>query len=112
MLIALPRPVAVAPRLARIFLEQFHKLLRLCHRQRPQHDGVHQAEDRRVGAETERERRNHDYRDYWTAPHTANRIADVLRDLLKEPPSPHIARGLPHEGPIAEFASRGELGLP
>ncbi len=62
--------------------------LRMVHRQRPQQDGIHEAENGRIGADSERERKNRQRAEAFVGCHVAHCIAQVLRELFGQLPSP------------------------
>ena len=59
--------------------------------ERTKQDGVHEAEDQRVGADAEREREDDDERGARLPRHDAGRIACVLQDLAQEGHGSHGA---------------------
>ena len=57
-----------------------HHTARLADRQRPQQQTVDEAEERRVGADAERERERHDSGEGGALPEHSDRVAHVLRE--------------------------------
>src|SRR5271163_2669581 len=89
MMVASNGPPPVAPRLTRIFLQEFHKLAGIPHRQRAQHQGVDQAKDGSISPNAESQRKYRDPREYGGAAHHAQGVASVLPQLIERTPSPH-----------------------
>ena len=58
VLIFVPFADAIVSRLAGVFIQKLHQLLGVRDRQLAQHDGIEQAEDRSVGADPERQRKD------------------------------------------------------
>src|SRR2546429_2856995 len=55
------------------------KLLRILHRQRAQHHRIEHGENRRVGADAERERDDYYSREAWPLQQTSNSVANVFQ---------------------------------
>ncbi len=68
---------------------QLHQSIGFRVGKRPKQDGVHEAEDQRVGADAERKRKDDDEGGARLPRHDAGRIAYVLQDLTQEGHRPH-----------------------
>ena len=77
----LPERIAETERLA--VDPHLKQLLRMGHRQRLQHDGVDQTEDRRIGANAERERKNRDGGKPGTGAQRSNGVTNVLESRVE-----------------------------
>src|SRR6185369_16526419 len=110
------RPGAVAAiaagpeRLAGVPLEQ-HEAVRLLDRQPSEQHRVDDAEQRRVGADAERERDDGDGGEARRLAHHAQAVAHVLRELLDEADAARVARLLLELLDAAEAAQRGRARL-
>jgi len=71
-----------------------HELLRGGHRQRADDEGVEQAEDGGVGADSERQGQNGGGRESGVLAQHAQRVSEVLEESLQGRPSPLRARVL------------------
>ncbi len=65
-------------------VRQQHEPLGILHRQRSPHDGVDQAEDRRVGADPKCQREGDGCREDRALPQQPQRVSDVLDQALEE----------------------------
>ena len=88
-----------------------HQRRRVRHRQRAQQDRVHEAVDRRVRADSERERHGGQQREHAVLEHRPQAVPDVLRQLLEQDPRPQRARVFPQERHVAKVAARGPSRL-
>src|SRR5438046_2115009 len=86
--------------------------------QRPQQNGIHQAEDRGICANPERQRRDGDGSEAWTLAQHPQCVAEILHKILNEVYSAHVAALLlpllktvhRAEGYIASLLWRRSLG--
>jgi hypothetical protein len=97
---------ALAAHAARL---QRHQLLRVPHRQGSHQVGVDDAEDRRVRADAERERRDDGQREAGVFREHPHAVARVLPGALEPRPDPHAARVLARQRLVAERAPAGVL---
>ena len=80
-------------------------------RQRAQQDRIHEAVDRRIGADAQRQTQNHQCCEQPVGSHGPEGVAHVLAELLDDRPSPHGAGVLVHEREIAQLATRRRTGV-
>ena len=76
-------------------------------RQRAQQERIHEAIDRRVGSDAERQRQNRQHAERLVGCHRAKAVAAVLRQLFQPGPSPRGARLLLYQGDVSDVAARG-----
>jgi len=74
-------------------------------------DTVHDAEDRAVGPDAERHRRDDDQREAGVLRERPRAVADVVRERLDQAPRPGVAHFLLHTGRIAERVNRRAAGV-
>ena len=75
-------------------------------RQRAEQDRVHEAVDRRVGADPQRERERGQRREQAVLDHRPQAVAYVLRQLFEQDPGPQRARVLLQQRDITQVAAR------
>src|SRR5258708_4868011 len=98
-------------RALRIQSSQLHEFLRLLHGKHPEHHRVDQAEDRGVGADSERQRKNRHTGDDRSAAQDAQSKADVLQQRFDEGHPACIAMLFFKLFHSAEFQARPALGF-
>src|SRR5438874_13277676 len=80
----------------------------MAHRQRFEYYGVDQAEDRRVGSDSEGERKNRCQGEAWTSAQPAEGIAKILKNRVEHNDLPRLARQAVQEctldRPVSEYA--------
>jgi len=81
-----------------------HQLLRVLHWKRAQHQRIDQAENRCVGANSERQGKQADQRNSWAAQHGAHAVSRILHKLLEADPAPFHLTFLPPQRGIAKLA--------
>jgi hypothetical protein len=86
--------VEVAAGAVRIGEADFDETRRIRDGQRLEPERVHDFEERRVGADAERERDDRDRGESGIVPEHAQRVANVLGAALDPAPAPRVARGL------------------
>jgi hypothetical protein len=74
-------------------------------RKTPQEDGVDEAEDRRVRADSQRQCQHRDNGESWIASERADGVSHVSNTIEKPRPHPHISRLITGEGGIAKRLS-------
>ena len=84
-----------------------HQLMGLGERQRTQQDGIHDAEDSGIRADSQRQREYRDDAECRAATQQARSVAQILRELFGRVPTGHFVYDLLHRGDIAEGAPRG-----
>ena len=72
---------------------ELHQPLRLAHWHRPQHHQVHQAEDRGVGANAQRQRQHGRAGEHRTAPEYAESVAAIAHEVF-DPAAPAFVAAL------------------
>jgi hypothetical protein len=97
---------SVQARFARIPTRQLDQLLRRLDRKRPQHDGIQQAEHRRVGTDAERQDGNGNRREHRGAAQRSAAVADVLPDALGHRFPPGVAHAILDRCDTAHFDAR------
>ena len=108
--LVLPPGERVEVRLVLKPMRRFHELLGMLHRQLAQHQRVDQAEDGRIGPDAQGQRQKGNGRKSRTPPHAAERIAYVLPQSFQGTPSPHLARDLLDQRPVAKLPAGGCFG--
>ena len=88
-----------------------HERLRLGYRQRTQKDRIHEAEDCRVGPDSQGQRQDRHRAEGFVGGHRAQAVAEVLRQLLEQNPRPQGARVFPQQRDVAQVAASGPSGL-
>ena len=88
-----------------------HQLFRMSDRERAQHHGVDQAEDRRVGADAEGEREDGDQREAGAPAQHARRVAQIGDQRLEPDEDVGVAHPLLLQRSVAEAAPRLAQGL-
>ena len=68
------------PVAARRLFEHAHDAIGVVIRQRTEHQAVHEAEDRRVGADAERQRQDRHRREAWACSERSQGVTQVLKD--------------------------------
>jgi hypothetical protein len=63
---------------------QLHQLLRVSHRQPPQHQRIDQAEDGGIGADAQRQRQHDDKREAWVFGEHPEGISNVSSNLVEQ----------------------------
>src|SRR5262249_48838494 len=89
MLVAIPREIAVATRLAGVFLQEFDKLFRLLNRQTAQHQSIDQSKDRSVGANPKAQREQGNGCEAEAAAHHSQGVTNVLPEDFEGVPEAH-----------------------
>ncbi len=89
----------------------FGELLRVLDRQRPEPHRIQELEDRRVGADAERQRQNRDERERGIQTQQAQAMAHVLHDCFERGDGVHAIDLLADARRVAELAPRGEPRL-
>jgi hypothetical protein len=87
------------------------ELLRVANGQRLEHDGIDQAKDGGVGADTESEGRHGDGGEAGSLAQHAEAVADVGEEIFEPTPAPHLTRRFLDQGFVAEFATGGVQGF-
>ena len=75
--------------------------------QRSQNQGIDDAENCRVGADRECQRDDRRKGENRALAQRANCKSQILLKRIEPTPAPHLARGLLHDGEIAEFLAHG-----
>jgi hypothetical protein len=92
-------------------LEDHHEAIGIRERQRSQHDRVHDREQRRGGADGQRQRAHGDQGEARAPVQLPPSEAQILRELVERPSSPHGSRHLSDQQHVPEIAARGSLRL-
>src|SRR3954463_8076606 len=79
--------------------------------ERPEHELVDHVEHRGVGADAEAERENDGRGEAGFPPETADRIANVLLEIVEPGDRPPIASAFPNPGDIPKTAVRNVRGI-
>jgi hypothetical protein len=61
----------------------FHEILRVAHRQRPEHERIHETEDRGIRADAERESGDYDEREAGTPAEIPQCMLEIAADLIQ-----------------------------
>ena len=91
--------------------EDADEALRVGVRQRTQQDRAHDAEDRRIERDPEREREDHDRREAWRAAELTQGVAQVLKELLDPQQPSRLEIALPGDRHVAERTSGERAGV-
>ena len=83
------------------------------HRQRPEHQRVHETEHRRVGANAQRERKHGDQREAGTLPQSPKRVAKVSHERAHERSYARSPLKVPAESlfPLNRLEKRAKIAL-
>ena len=84
---------------------------RFAYRERPKHQAINDAEDRRVRADAEGQHENHHERETGILDQHASAEADVLTKRFKGSKGPHLPSTFLERGRVAEVASGGMPGF-